>query len=162
MVEASYILGIKIYRDRSRRMLELTQFSYIEKVLKIFKMENSKRGFLPMRDGIKLSQKQSPKTNEMRKIELILEGYSDANFHSNDDDAKSQSGCVFKLNGGVVAWKSSKRYHLLREMVSRGNVSMDRVSLVENTTDPLTELMLENAHTQHQDKMGLRTMGDWL
>ncbi|KAK4385691.1 hypothetical protein Sango_2693100 [Sesamum angolense] len=35
--------------------------------------------------------------------ELILEGYSDASFQSDDDDAKSQSGFVFKLNGGVVA-----------------------------------------------------------
>ncbi|KAL0420262.1 UNVERIFIED_CONTAM: hypothetical protein Slati_3049100 [Sesamum latifolium] len=35
--------------------------------------------------------------------ELILEGYSDASFQSDDDDAKSQSGFVFKLNSGVVA-----------------------------------------------------------
>ncbi|KAL0406291.1 UNVERIFIED_CONTAM: Retrovirus-related Pol polyprotein from transposon TNT 1-94 [Sesamum latifolium] len=35
--------------------------------------------------------------------ELILEGYRDASFQSNDDDAKFQSGFVFKLNGGVVA-----------------------------------------------------------
>ncbi|KAL0294920.1 UNVERIFIED_CONTAM: Retrovirus-related Pol polyprotein from transposon TNT 1-94, partial [Sesamum radiatum] len=41
--------------------------------------------------------------------ELILEGYSDASFQSDDDDAKSQSGFVFELNGGVVAWKSSKQ-----------------------------------------------------
>ncbi|KAL0439318.1 UNVERIFIED_CONTAM: Copia protein [Sesamum latifolium] len=67
MGEASYILGIKIYRDRSRRMLGLTQSSYIEKVLKRFKMEHSKRGVLPMRHGIKLSKKQSPKTDEELK-----------------------------------------------------------------------------------------------
>ncbi|KAL0453558.1 UNVERIFIED_CONTAM: Secreted RxLR effector protein [Sesamum latifolium] len=41
--------------------------------------------------------------------ELILKGYSDASFQPNDDDAKSQSGFVFKLNGGVVAWKSFKQ-----------------------------------------------------
>ncbi|KAK4389836.1 Secreted RxLR effector protein [Sesamum angolense] len=41
-------------------------------------------------------------------VELILEGYSDASFQSYKDNAKSQSGFVFKLNGGVVAWKSSK------------------------------------------------------
>ncbi|KAL0302351.1 UNVERIFIED_CONTAM: Secreted RxLR effector protein [Sesamum calycinum] len=41
--------------------------------------------------------------------ELILEGYSDASFQLDDDDAKSQSGFIFKLNGGVVAWKSSKQ-----------------------------------------------------
>ncbi|KAL0455624.1 UNVERIFIED_CONTAM: Secreted RxLR effector protein [Sesamum latifolium] len=41
--------------------------------------------------------------------ELILEGHRDASFQLDDDDAKSQSGFVFKLNGGVVAWKSSKQ-----------------------------------------------------
>ncbi|KAL0406020.1 UNVERIFIED_CONTAM: Retrovirus-related Pol polyprotein from transposon TNT 1-94 [Sesamum latifolium] len=67
MGEASYILGIKIYRDRSRRMLGFTQSSYIEKVLKRFRMEHSKRGLLPMRHGIKLSKKQSPQTDEELK-----------------------------------------------------------------------------------------------
>ncbi|KAL0288461.1 UNVERIFIED_CONTAM: Retrovirus-related Pol polyprotein from transposon TNT 1-94 [Sesamum angustifolium] len=42
-------------------------------------------------------------------VELILEGSTDASFLSDDNDAKSQSGFVFKLNGGVVAWKSSKQ-----------------------------------------------------
>ncbi|KAL0455137.1 UNVERIFIED_CONTAM: Copia protein [Sesamum latifolium] len=297
MGEASYIIGIKIYRDRSRRMLGLTQFSYIEKVLKRFKMEHSKRGLLPMRHGIKLSKKQSAKTDEelkrmsnipyasavgsiqyvvqctrpdvayalsvtnryqacageahwgaVKRIlkylkrtkdmfliysggELILEGYSDASFHS-DDNAKSQLDFVFKLNGGVVAWKSSKQdttadstteaeyiavseaakeavwmknyiqelgvvpsiaepivifcdnngaiaqekeprshhrsknilrlYHLIREMVTRGDCRMDRVSSAENTADPLTKPMSQVAHTQHLDKMRLRSMGDWL
>ncbi|KAL0437852.1 UNVERIFIED_CONTAM: Retrovirus-related Pol polyprotein from transposon TNT 1-94 [Sesamum radiatum] len=244
--EASYILGIKIIRDRSKRMLGMTQTSYVEKVLKRFKMENSKRGFLPVRHGVKLSKKQSPKTDEeLRKMfdipyasavgsiyikiilkylrrtkdtflvygggELILEGYSDASFQSDEDDAQSQSRFVFKLNGGVVAWKSFKQdttanstteaeyiaaseaaketvwmknyiqelgvvpsiaepvvifcdnngaiaqvkeprshhrskhilrcYHLLREMVGRGYVRMDRVTSTENMADPLTKLV---------------------
>ncbi|KAL0383084.1 UNVERIFIED_CONTAM: Retrovirus-related Pol polyprotein from transposon TNT 1-94 [Sesamum calycinum] len=148
--------------------------------------------------------------------ELILEGYSDASFQYDEDDVKSQSGFVFKLNGGVVAWKSSKqdttmdstteaeyiavskaakeaiwmknyiqelgvvpsiakpmvifcdnngaiakakesrshrlsklilrRYHLLREMVGRGDVQMDRVTSAENMTDPLTKPMSQIAH----------------
>ncbi|KAL0293762.1 UNVERIFIED_CONTAM: Retrovirus-related Pol polyprotein from transposon TNT 1-94 [Sesamum radiatum] len=41
--------------------------------------------------------------------ELILQGFRDTSFQSDDDDAKSQSGFVFKLNGGLVAWKSSKK-----------------------------------------------------
>ena len=41
--EASYILRIKIYRDRSKRMLGLSQQLYIEKVLKQFSVKNSKR-----------------------------------------------------------------------------------------------------------------------
>ncbi|KAL0355265.1 UNVERIFIED_CONTAM: hypothetical protein Sradi_3973400 [Sesamum radiatum] len=53
------------------------------------------------------------RTNDMFLIygggELILEGYNDTGFQSDDEDAKSQSGYVFKCNGGVVAWKSSKQ-----------------------------------------------------
>ncbi|KAL0345557.1 UNVERIFIED_CONTAM: Retrovirus-related Pol polyprotein from transposon RE1 [Sesamum radiatum] len=52
MGEASYILGIKIYRDRSRRLLGLTQSSYIEKVLKRFQDGTLKTRLLPMRHGL--------------------------------------------------------------------------------------------------------------
>ncbi|KAL0302427.1 UNVERIFIED_CONTAM: Retrovirus-related Pol polyprotein from transposon RE1, partial [Sesamum angustifolium] len=40
--EASYVLGIKIFRDRSKRILGMTQNLYVEKILKRFKMEHSK------------------------------------------------------------------------------------------------------------------------
>jgi hypothetical protein len=33
MGEAAYILGIKIYRDRSRRLLAFSQITYLDKVL---------------------------------------------------------------------------------------------------------------------------------
>ncbi|KAL0454257.1 UNVERIFIED_CONTAM: Retrovirus-related Pol polyprotein from transposon RE2, partial [Sesamum latifolium] len=32
-----------------------------------------------------------------------------------------------------------RHYHLLREMVSTGDVRMDRISSAENTADPLTK-----------------------
>ncbi|KAK9008904.1 hypothetical protein V6N11_080381 [Hibiscus sabdariffa] len=60
--EATYILGVKIYRERSRRLLGLSQSTYIDKVLKRFSMEESKRGFLPMRHGISLSKEMFPST----------------------------------------------------------------------------------------------------
>ena len=43
--EAAYILGIKIYRDISKRMIGLSQSTYIDKVLNRFSMQNSKREF---------------------------------------------------------------------------------------------------------------------
>ncbi|GJT26870.1 retrotransposon protein, putative, ty1-copia subclass [Tanacetum coccineum] len=46
--EAAYILGIKIYRDRSKRLIGLSQSAYIDKILKKFNMHNSKKGYLPM------------------------------------------------------------------------------------------------------------------
>ena len=60
--EAAYILGIQIYRDRSKRLIALSQSTYIDKVLKRFKMENSKKGNLPISHGLVLRKKQSPQT----------------------------------------------------------------------------------------------------
>ncbi|KAK8505509.1 hypothetical protein V6N12_075851 [Hibiscus sabdariffa] len=65
--EATYILGVKIYRDRSRRLLGLSQSTYIDKVLKRFSMEESKKGFLPMRHGISLSKEMCPSTSQERE-----------------------------------------------------------------------------------------------
>ena len=42
--EASYILGIKIYRDRSRRLIGLSQSTYLDKILKKFKWKIVRRG----------------------------------------------------------------------------------------------------------------------
>src|SRR3954468_20991041 len=66
--EASYILGIKIYRDRSRRLIGLSQSTYLDKILKKFKMDGSKKGFLPMLQGKTLSKTQSPASAEEREI----------------------------------------------------------------------------------------------
>ena len=64
--EATYILGIRIYRDRSRRLIGLSQSTYLDKVLKRFNMESSKKGFLPMSHGVKLSKTQCPSTTDER------------------------------------------------------------------------------------------------
>ena len=45
--EASYILGIKIYRDRSKRLMILSKNAHIDMFLKEFKIDQSKKGFLP-------------------------------------------------------------------------------------------------------------------
>ena len=65
--EAAYILGIKIYRDRSRCLIGLSQSTYLDKVLKKFKMDQSKKGFLHVLQGVKLSQTQCPTTSEDRE-----------------------------------------------------------------------------------------------
>ena len=65
--EAAYILGIKIYRDRSKRLIGLSQSAYIDKVLKRFSMQDSKRGYLPMSHAITLSKSQCPNTKDERE-----------------------------------------------------------------------------------------------
>ncbi|GJZ23821.1 retrotransposon protein, putative, ty1-copia subclass [Tanacetum coccineum] len=71
--EAAYILGIKIYRDRSKRLISLCQSGYIEKILKIYYMENSKRGTIPMQDKLKLSKSDGALTPaEKRRMSNVL------------------------------------------------------------------------------------------
>ena len=66
LVEATYILGIKIYIDRSKRLLSLLQSTYIEKMIKMFSMDQSKRVFIPMMHGITLSKSLCPWTQDER------------------------------------------------------------------------------------------------
>ncbi|GKD77225.1 retrotransposon protein, putative, ty1-copia subclass [Tanacetum coccineum] len=69
--EAAYILGIKIYRDRSKRLIGLCQSAYIKKIMKRFYMENSKRGTIPMQEKLKFSKSQGASTsNEIRRIQF--------------------------------------------------------------------------------------------
>ena len=61
--EASRILGIQIYKDRSKTLIGLSQSVYIDKVLKRFSMSNSKKGMVL---GKSLSKAGCPLTREAR------------------------------------------------------------------------------------------------
>ena len=70
--EATYMLGIKIYRDRSRCLIGLSQSTYLDKVLKKFKMDQAKKGLLSVLQGVKLSQTQCPTTAEDREKMKVI------------------------------------------------------------------------------------------
>nr|GFA61983.1 hypothetical protein [Tanacetum cinerariifolium] len=70
--EAAYILGIKIYRDRSKRLIGLCQKAYLEKILKRFYLENSKRGTIPLQEKLKLSKSQGASTpTEIQRMQNV-------------------------------------------------------------------------------------------
>ena len=296
--EAETILGIRIYRDRSRRLLGLSQDKYIDKVLRRFSMGDSKKGYIPLALGVPLTKDQCPKTQEDRDImsripyasaigsimyamlctrldvahalsvtsrfqqdpgvkhwsavkgilkylrrtkdhflvyggqeELVIQGYADAAFQTSTQDSRSQSGFVFVMNGAAVSWKSSKqetvadstteseyiaaseaakeavwirnfisglgvvpsildpleifcdnngaiaqakeprshqkskhilrRYHLIREIIERGDVKISKIASEDNIADPLTKQLRPNKHEAHLRSFGLRVMPDW-
>ncbi|KAL2230889.1 UNVERIFIED_CONTAM: Copia protein [Sesamum indicum] len=163
-----------LMRDRSSRMLGLTQSSYIKKILKRFKMENSKEGFHPMRYGIKISKKQSPKTDQELKKDTVADFTTEAEYISASEATMAavwmknyiqelsvvpniaEPVVIFCDNNGTIAQAKEprshhqskhilRRHHLLREMVSRADVKMDGVSSTENRGDPLTKSMSEIA-----------------
>ncbi|KAJ9552655.1 hypothetical protein OSB04_016700 [Centaurea solstitialis] len=266
--EAAYILGIKIYINRSRRLIGLSQGTYIDKILKRFRMDESKKGFIPMQHGIVLSKAQCPVSSEDHdkmklipyasaigsimyamlctrpdvaysisvtsryqqnpgsKDEISVTGYYDASFQTDRDDYKSQSGYVFTLNGGAISWKSSKqdtiaystteaeyiaasdaakeavwlrnfisdlrviasisrpidiycdnsgavaqakeprehhksrhvlrKYHLIREIIGRGDVRICKIPTDENVADPLTKPLARAKHEGHASSIGMQ------
>ncbi|KAJ9567756.1 hypothetical protein OSB04_003722, partial [Centaurea solstitialis] len=292
--EAAYILGIKIYRNRSKRLIGLSQSTYIDKILKKFRMDESKKGFIPMQHGIVLSKTQcsvsSQDQDKMKSVpyasaigsimyamlctrpdvaysvsvtsryqqnlgephwvaiknilkylrrtkdmflvfggsedEISVTGYSDASFQTDRDDFRSQSGYVFTLNGGAISWKSSKqdtiadstteaeyiatsdaaketvwlrnflsdlivvasisrpidifcdnsgavaqaqeprehhksrhvlrKYHLIREIIGRGDVRICKIPTDENVADPLTKPLARVKHEAHACSIGMQ------
>ncbi|GJZ72500.1 retrotransposon protein, putative, ty1-copia subclass [Tanacetum coccineum] len=113
--EAAYILGIKIYRDRSRWLIGLCQSAYIEKILKRFHMENSKRGSIPMQDKLRLSKSQGSSTPaKLKRMQNVpyalaigdLHWTTVKNFLKADD--LNLNWICFYLNE-VVYWKSDKQ-----------------------------------------------------
>ena len=80
--EAAYILGIKIYRDRSIHLIGLSQSTYLDIVLKKFQMDQSTKGFLPVLPGVNLSQTQCPTIAEDReKMKVIPYCFSHKFYH---------------------------------------------------------------------------------
>ncbi|KAL0396345.1 UNVERIFIED_CONTAM: Retrovirus-related Pol polyprotein from transposon TNT 1-94 [Sesamum calycinum] len=67
MGEAEYILGVKIHRDRSKKLLSLSQETYIKRIIERFRMHNANPVDTPMDKSCVLSKELCPKTEEEKK-----------------------------------------------------------------------------------------------
>ncbi|KAL4282170.1 hypothetical protein GQ457_03G015050 [Hibiscus cannabinus] len=238
--EAAYILGVKIYRDRSRRLLGLSQSTYIDKVLKRFSMEESKRGFLPVRHGISLSKEMCPSTPQERermsqipyasaigsimyamictrpdlsyalsmtsryqanpgegvvsskssKQDTVADYTTEAEYIAASEAAKevvwikkfiTGLGVIPSIvdvvdlycdNNGAIAQAKEprshqrskhilRRFHLIREIIDRGDVEICKVHTDDNITDPLTKPLTQHKHDRHTESLGIRYVSDW-
>ncbi|GKF03205.1 hypothetical protein Tco_0030128 [Tanacetum coccineum] len=70
--EAAFILGIKIYRDRSKRLIGLSQSAYMDKILMRYRMDNSKRGHILMQERLDLNKTQGASTpKEVKRMQNV-------------------------------------------------------------------------------------------
>ncbi|RVW14809.1 hypothetical protein CK203_072185 [Vitis vinifera] len=95
--EASYVLGIKILRDRANGVLKLSQRAYIEKILKRFNMHNCS-----------LMYAQVCTRPDIAFVVGMLGRY--LSNPGSLDDKKSTTGYIFMMAGGAVSWKVSSRH----------------------------------------------------
>ncbi|KAJ9556017.1 hypothetical protein OSB04_010631 [Centaurea solstitialis] len=251
--EAAYILGIKIYRNRSRRLIGLSQgqnesvpyastigsimyamlctrpdVAYSVSVTSRYQQNPGEAHWVAVKNILKYMRQ----TKEMFLVfgrsedEISVTGYTDASFHTDRDDFKSQSGYVFTLKGGAISWKSSKqdtiadstteaeyiaasdaakeavwlrnfisdlrvvdsisrlvdiycdnsravaqvkeprehhksrhvlrKYHLIREIIGRGDVRICKIPTDENVSDPLTKPLARKKHEGHASSIGMQ------
>nr|GEW33240.1 hypothetical protein [Tanacetum cinerariifolium] len=70
--EATFILRIKIYKDRSKQLIRLGQNAYMDKILKRYKMHNSKLGHILMQEKLDLNKKQGASTpKEVKRMQNV-------------------------------------------------------------------------------------------
>ena len=70
--DASYVLGIQIYRDRPKIILGLSQKGYIEKLLQRYGIQDCKPLDTPISKGDKLSLNQCPSnTLEIQEMKVV-------------------------------------------------------------------------------------------
>ncbi|GJZ78687.1 retrotransposon protein, putative, ty1-copia subclass [Tanacetum coccineum] len=113
--EAAYILGIKIIHDRSKRLITLSQCAYLEKILKKFRMENSKKGYTLMMkkpDYRKLQGAKTP-TEVQRMLRVPYASAIGSIMYAvrctRLDVAFAQNLCSrFQQNPGEIHWTAMK------------------------------------------------------
>ncbi|GJS17689.1 hypothetical protein Tco_0412161 [Tanacetum coccineum] len=172
--EAAYILEIKIIRDRSKRLISLSQSAYFDKILKKFKMENSKCSSTSMQEKPDYRKSQGAQTpSEVKRVRSLCFGYriyyvcdmvlvygakpesglkvtcyADAGFQTNKDDTKSQPGYVFVLNGGAMDWKSAKQSTTAMSFTKAEYIDAAEASMeavwMRKTIDGLGDVMPSN------------------
>ena len=116
MGEADYILGVKILRDRSKKLLGLSQQTYIKKVLERFQMHNCKPIDTPVAKNVSLSLDMCPKTKD-EKEKMARVPYANAvgslmyAMMCTRPDICYAVGLVsrFQSNPGLAHWKAVKR-----------------------------------------------------
>ncbi|KAK9108126.1 hypothetical protein Syun_024137 [Stephania yunnanensis] len=116
MGEAAYILGVKIKRDRSKKMLALSQEPYIKKILERFHMQDCKPIDTPITKDQGLNQRMCPKTPHERE-QMAKVPYTSLCWkpHVCNDVYKTDICFVvgmvsrYQANPGQTHWRAVKR-----------------------------------------------------
>ncbi|KAK8640999.1 hypothetical protein V6N13_008750 [Hibiscus sabdariffa] len=54
-----------------------------------------------------------------------------------------------------------RRFHLIREIIDRGDMEICKVHMDDNIADPLTKPLAQQKHDRHTKSLGIRYVSDW-
>lgn len=55
-----------------------------------------------------------------------------------------------------------RKYHLIRDIVQRGDVMVAKIASENNLADPFTKALPQKSFDRHVEGMGVRVVGAWL
>ncbi|GJW26503.1 retrotransposon protein, putative, ty1-copia subclass [Tanacetum coccineum] len=189
--EATFILGIKIYRDRSKRLIGLGENAYMDKILKRYKMDNSKRGHIPMQERLDLNKTQGAVDWKSSKQSTTAMSATEAEYIAASEAAMeavwirkfiSGLGIVPTINEPIRMFCDNsaalhfanepgvqrgarhyhRRYHYVRESIALGEIRFLKVHTDDNLADPFTKALSKGKLTQHARSMGLRLASSFM
>ncbi|GKD85275.1 hypothetical protein Tco_1356429 [Tanacetum coccineum] len=137
--EAAYILRIKIIRDISKRLIALSQSAYLEKILKKFRMQNSKKS------------RTSMEAVSMRKF---IDGLGDV-MPSNKRPMKmlcdNEHAIAIAADLDILkgARHFQRKYHYIRELIQEREIVLKKVHTDDNVAYLFTKPMSFNKHFEH-------------
>jgi hypothetical protein len=95
--------------------------------------------------------------NFLTELEVVPNISSPINLYHDNTGAIDQSKKLrsHQRSKHVIQW-------FIREIIDRGDVKINKVNGVENTTNPLTKPLPQALHEMHIASMGIICMSDWL
>nr|GEV37577.1 hypothetical protein [Tanacetum cinerariifolium] len=156
--EATYILGIKITRDRSERLIALSESTYFDKkILKKFKIENSKHGSVPCKRSLTI---EIPK--EQKHLVRAVDGKSAKDVMPSNQrpmEMLCDSAYAIEIANDPRIIKGARhyqrKYHYIREVIRDGEIILKKVHIDDNLVDPFTKPMPYNKHFKHAMAIGV-------
>ena len=114
--EAFYVIGIEIYRNRSRKILGLSQKAYVNKILERFNMKNCSTSVAPIVKGDKFSLSQCSKNSlEIDSMKNIPYASIVGSLVYLEVCTRPDIGFVigmlgrYQSNSGLDHWKAAKK-----------------------------------------------------
>nr|GEV01077.1 retrotransposon protein, putative, Ty1-copia subclass [Tanacetum cinerariifolium] len=164
--ETAYILGINIIRDKSKRLIALSQSAYLEKILKKFWMKNSKKGYTLMIEKLdyRKSQAQYIAATEasmeavwMRKFIDGLGGVVSSNKRPMEMLCDNKPAIVIANDLEILKGDRhfQRKYHYIREVIQEREIILKNVYTYDNVFDPFTKPMSFNKHYEHAVASGI-------
>ncbi|KAI5409476.1 hypothetical protein KIW84_055060 [Lathyrus oleraceus] len=132
---------------------------YIDKVLRRFNINDS-NGYVFCLNGSAVSLKSS-------KQDAVADSTIEAEYiAASIPSIVDPIGLYYDNNGAIAQAKEPRshqrskhilrHYHLIREIIDRGDVKICKVPTLDNIADPLTKPLAQQMHDGHTRSMGIR------